>query len=150
MRRSRSVLPLHNTMKIMPQNFGNVEQKETKLTKGSVLRPSFIGVNSRDSRALSAVGRLCQTPWRFTETPYNQIRLTFFAICLSFLCATSVAQTSDNVAEREVQRRQAAIPQGEAALARGKSAMKAKNYTLAHEEFRTALGYLPDAVVSGK
>ena len=28
--------------------------------------------------------------------------------------------------------------------------MKAKNFTVAHEEFRTALVYLPDAVVSGK
>src|SRR5204863_232209 len=56
----------------------------------------------------------------------------------------------DNVAEREVQRRQAAMPEGEAALARGKSAMKAKNYTLAHEEYKTAVGYLPDSVVSGK
>src|SRR5438094_8572445 len=28
--------------------------------------------------------------------------------------------------------------------------MEAKNFTLAHEEFRTAVAYLPDAVVSGK
>src|SRR5216117_4368806 len=28
--------------------------------------------------------------------------------------------------------------------------MKAKNYTLANEEFKTAVGYLPDSVVSGK
>ena len=28
--------------------------------------------------------------------------------------------------------------------------MKAKNYSLAHEEFKTAVRYLPDAVVSGK
>jgi general secretion pathway protein D len=72
------------------------------------------------------------------------------AACLSILCVTSIAQTPDNVAEREVQRRQAAMPQGEAALARGKSAMKAKNYILAHEEYKTAVGYLPDSVVSGK
>jgi general secretion pathway protein D len=42
------------------------------------------------------------------------------------------------------------IPQGEAALARGQAAMKAKDYGAAHEEFRTAVMYLPDAVVSGK
>jgi len=42
------------------------------------------------------------------------------------------------------------MPQGEAALERGKTAMKAKNYTLANEEFKTAVGYLPDSVVSGK
>ncbi|PYI60622.1 MAG: hypothetical protein DMC59_02560, partial [Verrucomicrobia bacterium] len=64
--------------------------------------------------------------------------------------ATSFAQTPDSVAEREVQRRQAAIPEGEAALTRAKSAMKSKNYTLAHEEFKSAVSYLPDSVVSGK
>jgi general secretion pathway protein D len=63
---------------------------------------------------------------------------------------SSFAQTPDNVAEREVQRRQAGISQGEAALARGNAAMKAKDYGAAHEEFRTAITYLPDAVVSGK
>jgi general secretion pathway protein D len=69
---------------------------------------------------------------------------------LSFVCASSFAQTPDSVAEREVQRRQAGISQGEAALARGQAAMKAKDYAAAHEEFRTAVLYLPDAVVSGK
>jgi general secretion pathway protein D len=69
---------------------------------------------------------------------------------LAALCASSFAQTPDSVAEREVLRRQVAIPQGEAALARGQAAMKAKNYTVAHEEFRAAVMYLPDAVVSGK
>jgi general secretion pathway protein D len=82
------------------------------------------------------------------ERPIHMLALV--AICFSFFCATSFAQTAETVAEREVQRRQSAIPQGEAALARGKAAMKAKNFTLAHEEFRTALVYLPDAVVSGK
>jgi general secretion pathway protein D len=66
------------------------------------------------------------------------------------VCVSSFAQTPDNVAEREVQRRQAGISQGDAALARGKAAMKAKDYGAAHEEFRTAITYLPDAVVSGK
>src|SRR5881227_202226 len=94
------------------------------------------------------VGRLCQTPWRFTETPYNRIWPAAVAICFLF-CATVFAQNADNIAEREVQRRQAAIPAGEAALARGKSALKAKNYTVAYQEFKTAIGYLPDAVVSG-
>src|SRR6266404_3848379 len=75
---------------------------------------------------------------------------TLILLSFSLFCASSFAQTADTVAEREVQRRQSAIPQGEAALARGKAAMKAKNFTVAHEEFRTALIYLPDAVVSGK
>src|SRR6266487_1015595 len=104
-------------------------------------------------KILHAVGRLYQTPktgWRFTETPYNPIQVLIIAAWLSIFCAASFAQTPDNVAEREVHRRQIAIPQGEAALERGKAAMKAKNFAVAHEQFRTALTYLPDAVVSGK
>ena len=99
-----------------------------------------------------AVGRRCQTPTarRFTETPYNRMRLLLTAACLSIFCATGLAQDPDSVAERELQRRQSAIPQGEAALARGKTAMAQKNITLAHEEFKTAVRYLPDSVVSGK
>jgi general secretion pathway protein D len=71
-------------------------------------------------------------------------------LSLSLVCATGLAQDPDSAAEREVQRRQSAIPQGEAALARGKTAMQSKNIALAHEEFKTAVRYLPDAVVSGK
>src|SRR5436190_16858336 len=69
---------------------------------------------------------------------------------LSLVAIPALAQTPDNIAEREVHRRQAAIPEGEAALARGKSALKARNCTVAYQEFKTAIGYLPDAVVSGK
>jgi general secretion pathway protein D len=69
---------------------------------------------------------------------------------LFILALPALAQTPDNIAEREVHRRQAAIPDGEAALARGKSAMRSKNYTVAYQEFKSAIGYLPDAVVSGK
>src|SRR5205814_6192868 len=72
-----------------------------------------------------------------------------FCNCLFLFSATVFAQNADNIAEREVQRRQAGIPEGEAALARGKSAMKARNYTVAYQEFKTAVAYLPDAVVSG-
>src|SRR5947207_2154340 len=108
------------------------EQKETKLTKVSVFRACFIRVNSRNSREVSFFGG------------------ALILLSLSIFCAASFAQTADNIAEREVHRRQAVIPQGEAALERGKAAMKAKNYTVAHEQFRTALTYLPDAVVSGK
>jgi general secretion pathway protein D len=72
------------------------------------------------------------------------------AACFSIFCTTGAAQNPDSIAERELQRRQSAIPQGEAALARGEAALKAKNIALAHEEFKTAVTYLPDAVVSGK
>src|SRR6266567_2685761 len=74
----------------------------------------------------------------------------FIALSQSLICLSSFGQNFQGVADREIQRRQSAIPQGEAALARGKAAMEAKNFTLAHEEFRTAVTYLPDAVVSGK
>ncbi|MEP6936628.1 MAG: hypothetical protein ABI871_01020, partial [Chthoniobacterales bacterium] len=54
------------------------------------------------------------------------------------------------VADREVARRQAALPQGTEALARGQAAMTQQNFTVAHEEFKAAVSYLPDAVVGGK
>ena len=69
---------------------------------------------------------------------------------LLILTIPAFAQNPDNIAEREVQRRQSAIPAGEAALARGKTAIREKNYTVAYQEFKTAVGYLPDAVVSGR
>src|SRR5438876_3433543 len=90
------------------------------------------------------------TPAATTSVMTRALAGAFAAACVLVFCGASFAQSSETVAEREVQRRQSAIPQGEAALARGKAAMKAKNYTVAHEEFRTAVSYLPDAVVSGK
>lgn len=67
-----------------------------------------------------------------------------------FLCAVALAQESSRVAAREAARRQSALPRGEEALARGKAAMTERNFSAAHNEFRTALNYLPDAVISGK
>jgi general secretion pathway protein D len=106
------------------------------------------------------VGRLCQTPIicshgsvsrhdRIFQSPIGRW-LPAIVSAILFVCATAFAQDADNIADREVQRRQVAIPAGEAALARGNSAMRAKNYTVAYQEFKTAVGYLPDAVVSGK
>jgi len=66
------------------------------------------------------------------------------------ICGPVLAQNSNAVAEREAARRQAALPRGEEALGRAKAAMAERNYTVAHEEFRLALTYLPDAVVSEK
>src|SRR5437762_7458018 len=100
------------------QNVENLEQKETKLTKGFWF-----------SRTLASFAIFCN--------------------CLFLFSAATFAQNPDNIAEREVQRRQAVIPEGEAALARGKSALRSKNYTVAYQEFKTAVAYLPDAVVSG-
>jgi len=58
-------------------------------------------------------------------------------------------RNSDNVAERECSG-VSCHATGRSRLARGKTAMKAKNYTLANQEFKTAVSYLPDSVVSGK
>ena len=66
--------------------------------------------------------------------------------------ATIFAQVGavERAAEREIARREAALPQGQEALARGRVALQSKNYVQAHQDFRIALTYLPDAVVSGK
>lgn len=87
------------------------------------------------------VGRLCQTP--------RAVAAALWA-ALFVMAMPAFAQNADSIAEQEVQRRQAGIPAGEAALARGKSAIRSKNYTVAYQEFKTAISYLPDSVVSGK
>src|SRR5437660_7876639 len=122
------------------------QQKVTKLAKGSVFRTSLIRVNSCDSWALRFFGG-APSPRRASCGRALPI-LVFLS--LSLFCTISFAQTPDSVAEREVHRRQTGISQGEAALARGQAAMKAKDYAAAHEEFRTAVTSLPDAVVSGQ
>ena len=73
-----------------------------------------------------------------------------FALLFVTLTTPALAQNAENIAQREVQRRQAAIPAGEAALARGKAALHSRNYTVAYQEFKTAISYLPDSVVSGR
>src|SRR5213595_2001118 len=66
------------------------------------------------------------------------------------VCATAIAADRSSVAEREAARRQAALPRGQEALGRAKAAMAEGNFTVAHEEFRLALTFLPDAVISEK
>src|SRR5438876_1590872 len=116
--------------------------------------------NIRTVEAQRVIGRLCQTSvicshgsvsrhGRISRPPTGRWLQAIVPIIL-LICGVALAQTPDNIAEREAQRRQAVIPEGEAALARGKSAMKARNYTVAYQEFKTAIGYLPDAVVSGR
>jgi general secretion pathway protein D len=64
---------------------------------------------------------------------------------------SAIAQSAaERAAEREIARRSAALPQGQEALARAKVAMQSRDYMSAHQDFRVALTYLPDAVVSGK
>ncbi len=119
-------------MKMIPQNSSTlIRPNQTQLAKvSSFYRPVLIGASF--AFLARALGVIC------------------CACCFFLVRASGFAQTPENIAEREVARRQAAIPQGEAALARGKAAMKAKDYALAHEEFRKAVAYLPDALVSGK
>ena len=133
-------------MKITPQHSRNFKQKEAKLTKIPWRTELCDGV---------CVSNCSVTGSQELAPPFIRLFTSFVTFCFflagfSILCASSFAQTPENVAEREVQRRQAGITQGEAALARGQAAMKAKDYAAAHEEFRTAVTYLPDAVVSGK
>ena len=64
--------------------------------------------------------------------------------------SAQVVGAAERAAEREIARREAALPQGQEALVRARLAMQSRNYVQAHEEYRAALTYLPDAVVSGK
>src|SRR2546423_10648743 len=68
---------------------------------------------------------------------------SILVLCIS--CSSVIAQNVDRISKREIERRQAALPQGAEALARAQAAMQARNYTMAHEEFRSALNALPDA-----
>ena len=79
------------------------------------------------------------SPW----IPWVAVALT------ALVCRPAAfAQSTTLVAQREAARRQAALPKGEEALGRAKAAMAEANYMLAHDEFRLALTFLPDAVVT--
>src|SRR5712691_9484737 len=64
--------------------------------------------------------------------------------------STVLAQNVDLISKREIERRQGALPRGAEVLARAQAAMQNKNYALAHDEFRAALNFLPDALTSAK
>src|SRR5213082_3784709 len=68
------------------------------------------------------------------------------------LCLPAVVQAQNvkNIADREAARRQAHIPRGEEVLARAQSELHAKQYALAHDDFRVALRYLPNSPAAGK
>src|ERR1700731_1434515 len=83
------------------------------------------------------------------KIPLSSTLLLALALVLqTWIAAKISAQNVDYVAQREASRRQAALPRGQEALGRAKAAMADKNYAVAHEEFRAALRFLPDAVVS--
>jgi general secretion pathway protein D len=83
-------------------------------------------------------------------SPRSTVFLALATVFATWLGGNCLAQSVNQVANREAARRQAALPQGDAALARGKIALAAGNFAVAHEEFRTAVSLLPDAVVGGK
>src|SRR6266498_2122048 len=148
MHQSRSVFPPHESF------MKSFKQKETNWGAHAPSRAvcRALAANPLTSSMSLAHAFPRSSRWRGRHRQHARARAlprALVAICFSIFCATGFAQNPDSVAEREVQRRQSAIPQGEAALARGKTAMQAKNITLAHEEFKTAVRYLPDAVVSG-
>jgi len=78
------------------------------------------------------------------------LRALFFLIFLfvAFSGAGLKAQNVHNIAEHEVARRQAAVVQGQAALARGQIALQAKDFAKAHDEYRVAVSFLPDALAT--
>ena len=85
-----------------------------------------------------------------TTSPATRRLLFLLAVFGTAPLIGSFAQNVERISEREIARREAALPRGEEALARGRLAMKEQNYTIAHEEFRVAVNYLPDAAISGK
>src|SRR6266550_6357719 len=85
-----------------------------------------------------------------TNPTLRSLILLLLGLSQTLFCLTAVGQNVERISKREIARRKAALSQGGAALLRGKEAMKQKNYAVAHEEFRVAVSYLPDAVVSGK
>ena len=82
---------------------------------------------------------------------FSLTRYCFLIIVSQLIaCNCGGAQNVDRIASREVTRRQATLPKGDAALVRGKAAMLSGDYGAAHEEFRAAVKYIPDAVVTSR
>src|SRR2546430_1993176 len=162
MSRSKSVLPLRKSpMKKNPQNLkahwpsrgsragcnSLIHAGDTPAARAIVAQHSWLWGGQASGLPIYIGRQDARQPHRL-EARATLPALIFLS--LSIFCITGTAQNPDSVAQQEIQRRQAAIPRGEAALAQGNAAMKAKNYTLANQEFKTAVTCLPDAVVSGK
>ncbi|HEY5035537.1 MAG TPA: hypothetical protein VII74_00225, partial [Chthoniobacterales bacterium] len=81
----------------------------------------------------------------------NRSRRSVLLLFVFLFAATAPilrAQSVHSIAEREVARRQAGVLQGESALAAGQLALNANNFARAHDEFRTAVNFLPDALTT--
>ncbi len=85
-------------------------------------------------------------------TNLRRSRFSFYAflVCTGTLAIVSVApaQNVQSIAEREIARRQGGVLQGQAALERGNLAMKANDFAHAHDEYRVAVSFLPDALTT--
>src|SRR6266566_648790 len=77
----------------------------------------------------------------------SQLVVSGLILCLP---AVVQAQNVKTIADREAARRQAHIPRGEEVLVRAQAELRAKQYSQAHEDFRTALRYLPNSPAAGK
>ena len=83
-------------------------------------------------------------------------RRSRFFICALLLAAPFplahfapvAAQTVHTIAEREIAKRQNAVLQGQAALERGNVAMASNDFARAHDEYRIAVTFLPDALTT--
>jgi general secretion pathway protein D len=81
----------------------------------------------------------------------NFFTVTRLVVSGLILClpALGQAQSVKTITDREAARRQARIPRGEEIVARAQSELSAKQYQLAHDDFRTALHYLPSSTAGG-
>jgi general secretion pathway protein D len=81
----------------------------------------------------------------------NSSTISWLIVSGLILCLPAVvqAQNVNNIADREAARRQAGVPRGQEVLARAQSELRAKQYALAHDDFRAALRYLPNSPAAG-
>jgi general secretion pathway protein D len=81
----------------------------------------------------------------------NSSTISWLIVSGLILCLPAVvqAQSVNKIADREAARRQAGVPRGQEVLARAQSELHAKEYALAHDDFRAALRYLPNSPAAG-
>src|SRR6059058_4131503 len=81
----------------------------------------------------------------------NSSTISWLIVSGLILCLPAVvqAQSVNKIADREAARRQAGVPRGQEVLARAQAELHAKEYSLAHDDFRAALRYLPNSPAAG-
>jgi general secretion pathway protein D len=81
----------------------------------------------------------------------NSSTISWLVVSGLILCSPIMARAQNvkKIADREAARRQAHIPRGEDVLARAQAELNAKQYAVAHDDFRTALRYLPNSPAAG-